>query len=126
MAARFLPDNTVLCSGGVLLDTGAFIGPMAEAFFSNFRVKKVFFGAGGVTAQDGFTDPSPLYSHLKQVMYANAGQCVLLLDSSKLGVRSLVHVMPLLTAKILVTDAEADPHVVAELRGLGLDVRIAE
>lgn len=126
LAARFLPDNSVLCSGGVLLDNGAFIGPMAEAFFSNFRVKKVFFGACGVTPQDGFTDPSPLYSHLKKVMYANAEQCILLLDSSKLGVRSLVHVMPLLAAKILVTDSEADPAVVAELRAFGLDVRIAE
>lgn len=126
LASQHLPQNSVLCSGGILINTGAFIGPQAEAFFTHLRVKKAFFGAAGVTPQDGFTDPIPLYSNLKRAMKANAEQIIMLVDSSKLGVRSLVQVMPLNEVHILVTDADANPAIVDELRRCGLDVRLAE
>lgn len=124
-AANLLDRSTVMCSGGILIETGAFIGPQAESFFSGVRVNKVFFSAKGVTANDGFTDPTPLYSQLKQVMKTSAEQTIMLMDSSKLGVRSLVRVMALEQVDILVTDAAAPEPLIAELRQKGLEVHIA-
>ena len=125
LAAQHLPDITVMCSGGVLIDTGAFIGPQAESFFLQFRVNKAFFGAQGLTLEDGFTDPTPLYSQLKRAMKENAGQTIMMVDSSKLGVRSLVQVMRIKDVDIIVTDQGAPHEIVEGLISKGVDVRIA-
>ena len=124
LASR-LPHITVMCSGGILIETGAFIGPQAQEFFSHFRVNKAFFGAQGLTLEDGFTDPTPLYSDLKTVMKASAEKIIVLLDSSKLGHRSLIQVLRLENVHILVTDESADPFMLEEIRSRGIDVRVA-
>jgi DeoR/GlpR family transcriptional regulator of sugar metabolism len=109
-----------------LIDTGAFIGPQAEDFFSKFRVKKAFFGAQGLTEKDGFTDPTPLYTRLKNVMRQNTEKAIMLLDSSKIGIRSLVQVMTLNEVDMIVTDAGAPTDIVTALKGRGIDIRIAD
>ena len=126
MAAQHIPEVTVMCSGGILIETGAFIGPQAQKFFSHFRVKKALFSAQGLTLEDGFTDPTPLYSDLKRAMKANAEKTIMLLDSSKLGVRSLIQVLPLDEVNIVVTDSGANTDFVEALRQRGIEVHIAQ
>jgi DeoR/GlpR family transcriptional regulator of sugar metabolism len=126
MAAQHGQDITIMCSGGILIDTGAFIGPQAEEFFTHFRVKKAFFSAEGFTIEDGFTDTTPLYSQLKNVMHQNADKIIMLIDSSKLGVRSLIQVMSLEEVDILVTDPDSPIDIVDELRQRGIEVHIVE
>ncbi|NMB86986.1 MAG: DeoR/GlpR transcriptional regulator [Chloroflexi bacterium] len=124
LAATRTQELTLLCSGGVLIDSGAFIGPQAEAFFQSMRVDKAFFGASGLTLEDGVTDPTPLYVPLKNAMKNNAQQIILLLNSSKLNQRSLVNVMHLGEVDILVTNADAPPELISRLRQAGVDVRL--
>jgi len=124
-AASLLGNANVICSGGVLIDTGAFIGPQAEGFFSNYRAGKAFISAKGLTLEDGFTDPTPLYNHLKNEIRANAERVIVLMDSSKFGVRSLVKVLDFDDVDVLVTDSEAPKEMVEELRQRGIDVRLA-
>jgi len=126
MAFAALHNITLICSGGILIEAGAFTGPQAEEFFAKFRVKKAFLGAQGVTLEDGFTDPSPLYLNLKAAMKRMAETTILMLDSSKFGVRSLMQALPLEEVDILVTDSAAPAGLVAALRQRGLDVRIAD
>jgi DeoR/GlpR family transcriptional regulator of sugar metabolism len=124
-AARYVPEATVMCSGGILIETGAFIGPQAQEFFTHFRVKKAFVGAQGLTLEDGFTDPTPLYNDLKTAMKANAEKTIVMLDSSKLDNRSLIQVLRLDEVDILVTDAFADRKMLEGLQNHGIDVRVA-
>jgi DeoR/GlpR family transcriptional regulator of sugar metabolism len=124
-AAARLGQITLMSCGGILINTGVYIGPQAEAFFTQFRVKKAFFSTKGLTVADGFTDPTPLYAQLKRVMRQSCEQAIVLADSSKLGVRSLVQVMALCEVDILVTDNGASPADLDALRQAGLDVRIA-
>jgi DeoR family transcriptional regulator, fructose operon transcriptional repressor len=126
MLAPAVGNATLICSGGILIDTWAFTGPQAEDFFSKFRVKKAFFGAQGLTLRDGFTDTTPLYTRLKNAMKQNTDQVIMLVDSSKFGVRSLVQVMPLEDVDVIVTDPEAPREMVAALRERGMDIRVAE
>lgn len=126
MAAPQGKNTTIMCSGGILIDTGAFIGPQAEEFFTHFRVKKAFLGAEGFTIEDGFTDTTPLYSQLKCVMKQNAEKIIMLINSSKLGVRSLIQVISLDDVDIIVTDSAAPIDIVEELRQRGIEVHIAE
>lgn len=117
---------TLMCSGGVLIETGAFIGPQAVEFFKSHRVRKAFVGASGLTLEDGFTDPTPLYLPLKKAMMENADQVILLLDSSKLGTRSLLQVASLDEVDILVTDSGASADLLSALREQGIETHIAD
>lgn len=126
MAVQHLPDTMVMCSGGILIETGAFIGPQAEDFFRQFRVNKAFLSAQGFTLEDGFTDHSPLYSQLKSAMIKNAGQVIMLVDSSKWGYRSLIRVMGLEEVDVIVTDSGAPREIIDGLLRQGIDVRVSE
>jgi DeoR/GlpR family transcriptional regulator of sugar metabolism len=126
MASRHIPALTVMCSGGILIDTGAFIGPQAQEFFAKFQVNKVFFGAQGLTLEDGFTDPTPLYTQLKAVMKQHAEKIIMLVDSSKIGVRSLIQIMSLAEVDVIVTDPGAPTDIVEGLKKKGIEVYIAE
>ena len=125
LAAQQANKLTLISSGGLLIETGAFTGPQAEDFFGRYRVKKAFLGAMGLTLEDGFTDPSPLYTRLKQAMRQNSDRVIMLIDSSKLGVRSLVHVMALDEVDVIVTDANAPEDLTVQLRRRGLEVHLA-
>jgi len=124
MVAPKVQTTSLICSGGILSEIGTFVGPQAEEFFSKFRVKKAFFGARGLTVKDGFTDPTPLYTGLKNAMKQNAEKVIMLLDSSKFGVRSLVPVMSLEEVDTIVTDAGAPVEMVAALQEKGIDIRV--
>jgi DeoR/GlpR family transcriptional regulator of sugar metabolism len=125
LGASRLGTMTIICSGGVLIDNGAFIGPQAEDFFSHYRVNKAFFSVQGVTLEDGFTDQTPLYKPLKCAMYQSAEQIIMLVDSSKFGVRALVQVMALDEVDILVTDSAAPKDTLEALNRRGIQIHVA-
>ena len=116
-ATGLLPNLTVICCGGILREVShTFVGPQAESFFHAIRARTLFLGATGLTAE-GITDPNPLEIQVKRAMAASAERVVLLLDSSKFGVRSLASLLALDQIHVIVTDAGASR---AELEILGL------
>jgi DeoR/GlpR family transcriptional regulator of sugar metabolism len=125
MVAPIIRNVTLICSGGILIDNGAFIGPQAEDFFSKYKVKKAFFGAQGLTVEDGFTDPTPLYMRLKSVMKQNSEKVIVMVDSSKIGVRSLIQVLSIEDVDMIVTDSGVKPEIISILQNKGVDIRIA-
>ena len=124
--ARRLPDVNVYCCGGMLRDVAqTFVGPQAEEFFERVNARTCFLSATGLAFPEGFTDPSPLEIQVKRAMAKSAARVVMLLDSTKLGVRSLSRILPIEDVDILVTDAGAPVEDRARLAALGVDVRIA-
>jgi DeoR/GlpR family transcriptional regulator of sugar metabolism len=121
-----LQKITLMCSGGILIDTGAFIGPQAEEFFARFRVQKAFVGAQGLTLEDGFTDATPLYTNLKKVIKNNSEKLIVMIDSNKIDHRSLVPVMTLDEVDAIITDSGAPAEIVSHLRQEGIEVHIAD
>ena len=125
-AASLLPELTVMCSGGILRDVShTFVGPQAEQFFRELRCKTLFLGASGLTIEHGITDPNPLEIQVKRAMAESVDQVVLLLDSSKFGLRSTSLLLPVTQIHTLITDAGAPQGDIDGLRALGVDVRIA-
>ncbi len=126
LAAPLIGSMRVLCCGGVLSDyADSFIGPQAEAFFSEFRVNKVFLSASGVTLEDEFTDPEPLYASLKHAMRRSAEKVIVLVDSSKFGKRTLNQVLRFSEVDILVTDSGAPQDMLDAITAQGIEVHIA-
>lgn len=121
-----LPQTTVMCVGGSLRDVSStFVGPFAERFVSELHAHKVFLSATGLTLEAGYTDPNVHETQVKQAMIAASAQTILLLDGTKIGLRSLTTILPATKAHILVTDDAAPAGLLDELRERGVDVRIA-
>lgn len=123
---HLLPHATVICTGGILRDVSfTFVGPLVERFFQEFHADTLFLSATGMTLEAGFTDPNMLESQVKKAMVGAARRIVVLLDSSKFGVRSLTRVLQPGDVDLLITDAGAPPEIVAALRARGVEVCIA-
>jgi DeoR/GlpR family transcriptional regulator of sugar metabolism len=126
-AANLMPRYNVMCCGGMLRDKShTIVGPQAESFFVNFHANKFFLSATGMNPIDGITDPNPLEIQVKRAMHNCAEQTILLLDSSKFGVRSLAPIIPLQEIDILVTDACAPQAMLDELARLGIQIHVTE
>ena len=120
MAAKYVPQLTVMACGGMLRERSlTFVGPHAEAFFADVHAHTLFVSGTGLTLPEGLTDPNPLEVQVKRAMAEHAHQVVLLVDSSKLGVRSLVSVLPLDRIDHLVTDEGADDALLAAIGAKG-------
>ncbi len=123
--ARLLPDVTVYCCGGMLREVAwTFVGPQAESYFRHVNAHTCFLGATGITL-DGVTDVSPLEIQVKRAMAASADCVVVLIDSTKFGVKSFSKLLDLAEVDVLVTDDRADATLVANLRSAGMDVHVA-
>lgn len=120
-----LAEIQVYCCGGMLRDVAqTFVGPQAVEFFQHVNARTCFLGATGLSFPEGFTDPSPLEIQVKRAMAKNASRVVMLIDSTKLGVKSLTRILPVEEVDIVVTDAGAEQEVLDQLSALGVDVRI--
>ena len=125
---RQLPwSATLLCPGGILRpDSCTFVGHIAERFFREFHAHRLFLSATGLTLREGITDPNILEIQVKRAMIQSAHEVVLLLDSSKFGVRSLMKVIDWSEVHLLVTDDAAPADMLDALRAQGVEVVIAQ
>jgi DeoR/GlpR family transcriptional regulator of sugar metabolism len=121
-----LPGVTVFCCGGMLREVGlTFVGPQAEAYFRQVNAHTCFLSATGITTAEGVTDPNLLEIQVKRAMAQSAARVVLLMDSTKFGVRSLAKIFDVREIDVLVTDPAAPPAALAALAALGVDVHVA-
>ena len=109
---------SVYLSGGLLrMQSGTFVGREAINFFSKRKTDVFFMSSTGLVEEVGFTDPNPQEIDVKQAMIRSAKNVVALVDSSKIGIRSLMPVTALRRVDYLISDAEEEK--LAWLRGKG-------
>jgi DeoR/GlpR family transcriptional regulator of sugar metabolism len=121
--AKQLPGVTVFCCGGLLREVGlTFVGPQAEAYFRQINAHTCFLSATGITTSEGVTDPNLLEIQVKRAMAHSAERIVLLMDSTKFGIRSLAKIFDICDVDVLVTDDDAPPATLDEIRAVGVDV----
>lgn len=119
-AAKYVPQLTVMACGGILRERSlTFVGPQAEAFFGDVHAHTLFLSGTGLTIAEGLTDPNPLEVQVKRAMAGRAQQVVLLIDSSKFGVRSLLSILPFERIDHVVTDDGADSDLLAAITARG-------
>lgn len=121
------PASTVICTGGILRGVSfTFVGPLAERFFAEFYARKLFLSGLGFTLDAGLTDPQMIDTQVKKAMIASADQVIVLVDSSKFGVKSFTRVIAAYDADILITDNAAPREIIEDLRSHGVDVRLVD
>ena len=79
----------------------------------------------GIPIENGISDPSVLEIQVKQATASCADEVILLMDSSKFGVRSLKTILPMSHIAALVTDAQPDASFVDWLRQENVELHVA-
>lgn len=121
------PRFTIVVTGGTLRPKQhSLVEPLATSLFESLRVDTVFLGCNGVSIDGGITNINLPEAYVKRAMIDAAARCVVMADSTKLGVRTLAPVCTLADVDVLVTDVRADPDDTEALRAEGVDVVIAE
>jgi DeoR/GlpR family transcriptional regulator of sugar metabolism len=118
---------TVVVTGGVMRASElSLIGHIAEQSLREVRVDKVIIGIPAVSLEAGLTN-----DYLPEVMTDRAiiemsPQLIVVADHTKFGRVASAYLAPLERVNVLVTDAEADPVVVARFEQAGIHVIVAE
>ena len=117
----------LIISGGVVrADELNMTGNSAVANYRAMRVDKAFIGLGGLTVDAGATDYNLEDAELKRVLINSARMVIALADSSKLGNETFALVADLNQIDVLITDDNAAPDTLSQLRAAGLEVVVVK
>jgi DeoR family fructose operon transcriptional repressor len=105
--------------------TSAVVGATTTEQLEVLRPDIAFIGANGVDADFGFSTPDSLEAAVKTAIVRSARRVVALVDSSKLGVETLVQFAGLGAIDTLITDAPPPPELAAALFAADVEVVIA-
>lgn len=120
---RAHPRFSIVVIGGTLRPKQhSLVNPLADLLLRDVRVTTAFLGCNGIDLDGGVSNVNLPEAEVKRAMLAASQRCVVMADSSKLGVRTLAQVCAIDTVDVLVTDAHADSAHVAALRGAGVEV----
>ncbi|MGC5171016.1 DeoR/GlpR family DNA-binding transcription regulator [Microbacterium sp. DT81.1] len=117
-------DLTVV-GGQVRGLTAAAVGASTVHAIENLRPDLAFVGVNGISADFGLSTPDPGEAAVKSAIVRGARRVVVLADSSKFGVESLVRFGRLEDVDILVTDENPDAALARTLDEAGVEVWLA-
>lgn len=99
------PNLNVLSTGGSLFrEANSFIGIEAIHFLNNYNIGKAFMASTGVSISNGITNSSSFEYQIKKTVVQKSNKIIVLADSSKLDVASLMTYCDLKDIDALVTD----------------------
>ena len=120
-------DVQLLLLGGIYLpDYEIVAGPQTIENLKGLHVDKIFLGTDGLTFSHGVTTANVLEAEVNRAMVGVASETIVVADSSKIGVKGLVTIMPLVQIDRLITDDKADPDFVAALEKNGVQVILGQ
>jgi DeoR/GlpR family transcriptional regulator of sugar metabolism len=119
------PHLTVVMPGGRLRrETASLIGVDGLDYVRRLNIQKGFFGAHGITVDEGLTDVSVEEAEVKQVVVGLCREVVAVLDATKWGRAGVASFASLNQIDAIITDQSAPPGLVAAVRAAGVDVRL--
>ena len=104
----------------------AFGGSLAAAALTTLCFDKAFFGAGGVTLENGITDYNCDAAQLHRLALERAKQSILVVDSSKFGRDVFASVAGLGDVHLVVTDRFVDPGYPRSMAEMDVQWMLAE
>jgi DeoR/GlpR family transcriptional regulator of sugar metabolism len=126
MALLEAPGVTVLMPGGFMRrDSASLTGLVGSEFLKQFNFQKGFFGAKGLTLEDGLTDVNSDEVVVKRDWVAYARRVIAIVDSSKWGRVGFASFASIDQIDCVISDEGAPPDMVAALRKAGVEVIIA-
>ncbi len=99
-----------------------FYGQLALEFISNFQLDIAFLGVGGLNLESGLTGPDIDDAQIKKVLIKKAKKKVIAVDHTKIGKEYFVKACDISDVDMLVTDKQADLHMIEKIRRMGVEV----
>lgn len=119
--------NRVFMAGGELrADDGAALGPSANAFIEQFRVKTAILSIGAIDAEDGPMNYDLAEAVFSRMVISRAQRTILVVDSSKFGRRAVVKAMPYGSISLLITERSPPEPFAAQLAAANVEVLVAD
>jgi DeoR family transcriptional regulator of aga operon len=120
------PRLSIVVTGGTLRPKQhSLVDPLAGSMLKSLSVDTVFLGCNGIDADAGVTNINLPEADIKRAMIAASQRCVVLADSTKIGVRALATVCEINAVDVVVTDKGVAPADVDWMRERGVDVIVA-
>lgn len=116
--------HVVLLGGTMNHDVCATFGAQTIQQLREFNIDKLFISVDGVDAKMGITNAFPFESEINQVILERAKEIVVVADYTKIGNVSFVQMGRVEQIDMLITDSNADPDALEQLRSAGVDVKI--
>jgi DeoR/GlpR family transcriptional regulator of sugar metabolism len=120
------PGIRLMVTGGTVTPGDlSLVGDLAEEAFARLRFDTLVMGVAGVDAGVGCTEFSTEDARVKRAALATVRRCIVVADSSKLGVVTFARICPLELVSVVVTDARAQPDQLAALESTHVEVVVA-
>jgi DeoR/GlpR family transcriptional regulator of sugar metabolism len=120
-----LSNITVVMPGGSLHhDTVSLIDPDGLALLSQYHIAKGFFGAHGITVEDGLTDVSEAEARVKRPLVAMCRRVIGLVDATKWGRTGIASFAEIQDVDEVITDRAAPAVMVDVVREVGVEVTL--
>ncbi|MBI2941860.1 MAG: DeoR/GlpR transcriptional regulator [Chloroflexi bacterium] len=117
------PGITLISTGGRLrANSLELVGPLAEHTLREIYVDKAFIGVNGFTPEHGLTTFDETEALTNRAMIRAARRVIVVADHTKLNRVAFSRIGTIDQVHTLITDAGADPEVLAALRRAGLEV----
>jgi DeoR family fructose operon transcriptional repressor len=117
------PHITTILLGGVLKKMElCTVGSILVQNISRLSVDKIFLSASGLSLEKGATDPDMREAEAKQAMLQSAREVILVTDSQKWGVNTLMQVAPLNLIHYVVSDDGLPETAIRALQEHGIKV----
>lgn len=113
--------NVIVVGGKLHVDELTMTGSIAEATLQRFYADLCVLGTAGIDPEVGATELDYEVASLHRLMIERASKVFMLADHSKLGFRAPAVVAPASMVSMLVTDQDAPPTVVEQLRACGME-----
>ncbi len=117
--------SLVVIGGNLSAASGTMVGPLTESQLELFHVDKAILGTDALSVEEGLSSPNSQTAQTKRAMIARARERIVVADSSKLGRFALYAVAPLESITTLVTDDQAEPELLEQIRAHGVEVIVA-
>ena len=114
--------EVVMPGGRLRRDTFSLVGTDGLAMLSQFNIQKGFFGAHGITLDEGLTDVSADEADVKRELAAMCRQVFAVLDATKWGRVGLASFASLSKIDTIITDCDAPADLLAQVRAAGVTV----
>ena len=127
IALEFLdsPDVTVVMPGGTLRTaSSSLVGDLGARLLEDYHLQKGFFGARGLTLEEGLTDVNQYEVELKRRMVERSKEVIAIVDASKWGQVAFASFAFLDQVDRIIADAAVPAELVAALRKRGIKVTL--
>jgi DeoR/GlpR family transcriptional regulator of sugar metabolism len=120
------PGLTVMVAGGIArAGERSLIGTLAQQAFADLSFDTLFLTVGGIDLHHGVSEYNLDDAAVKRAAFAGARRRIAVADATKLGKAGFARVAPIEQLDVLVTDSDASPGFLDEMRSAGVEVVIA-